>query len=73
MPRRPTTSSYRVECGCGFAIEGGEDEVVDAARHHADRVHGIQLADGIVRALARPFPGGRRRGTDRDDQPGGTG
>jgi hypothetical protein len=59
------TAPCRVECGCGFAVEGGEDEVVEAARRHAEAVHGLELADGIVRALARPVTSGarRRRGT----------
>ncbi len=56
---RPLTDGpvHRIECGCGFAVEGVEDEVVAAARRHADDVHGIALADGIVRALAHPIPG----------------
>jgi predicted small metal-binding protein len=45
---------FRVACGCGFAVEGDEEEVVVAARHHADTVHGISLADGIIRAMAHP-------------------
>jgi hypothetical protein len=53
--RRVGPAIYRIECGCGFAVEGDEDEVVDAARRHADTAHGIDLADGIVRALARPI------------------
>ena len=65
-PDGPTPS--RVECGCGFAVEGGEDEVVEAARRHAEVAHGLELADGIVRALARPVPTGarRRRGSTSD-------
>lgn len=49
------SSAHRIECGCGCAVEGDEDEVVDAARRHADTEHGIALADGIVRALAHPI------------------
>lgn len=71
MPRRPLPRRYRLDCGCGFAVEGDEDEVVDAARRHAEHAHGIQLADGIVRALARPLPDGHVRSTDRDHGPGG--
>lgn len=62
MPR-PTAGPavHRLECGCGFAVEGDEDEVVAAARRHAEAVHGIELADGIVRALAQTIirPGAR--------------
>ena len=45
---------FRVGCGCGFAVEGHAEEIVVAARHHADTVHGIELAEGIIRAMARP-------------------
>ena len=67
-PHRLRASSqrvYRLDCGCGFAVEGDEDEVVDAARRHAEHVHGLQLVDGIVRALARPLPDRRLRSADR--------
>ena len=58
LPPPDGPAPSRVECGCGYAVEGSEDEVVDAARRHAEHVHGIELADGIVRALARPVPAG---------------
>jgi predicted small metal-binding protein len=43
-----------VACGCGFVVEGGEDEVVDVARRHASDVHGIELTDAFLRALTEP-------------------
>jgi len=63
----------RLDCGCGFAVEGGEDEVVEVARSHARTVHGLRLTDGVVRALARPLPGGHLRSTDRMDDQGSMG
>ena len=56
MPRPPASGGRRLDCGCGFAVEGEEDEVVVAARHHARHVHGISLTDGMVRAMARAIP-----------------
>lgn len=50
----------RIECDCGFAVEAGEDEAVEAARCHAQAVHGIELGDGLVRALARPVAAARK-------------
>ena len=58
MPR--SRHGHRLACECGFVVEGDEDEVVEVAHGHARRVHGIELADGIVRALARPLQGDLR-------------
>jgi hypothetical protein len=72
VPRIPADPAvHRVECGCGFAVEGNEDEVVDAARRHAETAHSIDLADGIVRALARPIAATRRTLPTRRNEPTG--
>lgn len=64
VPRQLVPDAVRLDCGCGFAVEGGEDEVVEVARDHALRMHGIRLADGIVRPLTRPLRGGALRSLD---------
>jgi hypothetical protein len=42
----------RVECGCGFAVEGDDDDLVEAARIHARERHGVELGRGLVLAAA---------------------
>ena len=45
----------RVECGCGFAVEGDDEDVVAAARAHAERRHSLPVAEGLVLGMARPI------------------
>lgn len=42
----------RVECGCGFAVEGEDDDLVEAARAHGRYRHGLELGPGLVLSLA---------------------
>jgi hypothetical protein len=44
---------HRIECECGFAVEGSEQEVVSAAQHHAQTAHDMELAAGLILAGSR--------------------
>jgi hypothetical protein len=45
--------TYRVECECGFAVEGEEAEAVATAQRHASGVHHIELGPSLIEAVAR--------------------
>lgn len=51
----------RVQCECGFVLEGTDADLVDAAQHHARRVHGMEVAASLVLSLARPVHGDHTR------------
>lgn len=51
----PRMELRRVECECGFAVEGDDEDVVTAAQAHARRRHDVPVADSLVLALARPI------------------
>jgi len=50
----------RVECGCGFAVEGEDDDVVSAAQAHAQVRHAVPIGAALVLALAEPVEPARR-------------
>ena len=45
---------FEVSCDCGWSSRGTEDQVVDATRDHARRVHELELSEDQARAAARP-------------------
>jgi hypothetical protein len=42
----------RLECECGFAAEGGDDELVVTIQHHAREVHHLELDRARILRLA---------------------
>lgn len=42
----------RVECGCGFAVEGDDDDLVASAQVHARSRHGVELGAGLILSIA---------------------
>jgi predicted small metal-binding protein len=50
--RRDTNRRYTNACACGWTIEGGLDEVVDATIEHGRRIHNMEATrDQVVAAL----------------------
>ena len=50
-------SRYTNACACGWTIEGGLDEVVDATIDHGRRIHNMEATrDQVVAALATREP-----------------
>ena len=43
----------RVECECGFGVQGGDADVVSAAQRHARVVHHMELTSSFILAIAR--------------------
>ena len=48
LPRR-----YSNSCACGWTVEGGEDEVVDATIDHGRRIHNMEATREQVLAAVR--------------------
>jgi predicted small metal-binding protein len=44
---------YTVECDCGWSCRGSEEEVIAACREHGREVHGLELSDEQVLAVAQ--------------------
>jgi hypothetical protein len=45
---------FEVSCDCGWSSRGPEDQVIEATRDHARRVHELEISDEQARAAARP-------------------
>jgi len=59
---------YRVECECGFAVEGAATEAVAIAQRHASSVHHMELPSGLIEAVSRPIAKTDRAGAPRARQ-----
>ena len=47
---------FEVSCDCGWSHRGPEEQVIEATREHARRVHELDLTAEQARAAARPVP-----------------
>jgi predicted small metal-binding protein len=63
QPRGDLPRRYANSCACGWTVEGGRDDVVDATIDHGRRIHNMEATrEQVLAALDSPSDGAAASG-----------